>query len=206
MAITITEAFTSLEDVRRDLSDVTDAQKIRAANYINQMFYDEWIGIDPYHFVSEDTVNVVAGTTDYSLPADFQTINSFDCGIYEIGDDNKDTRNKLATTAFGSPLDGYYIQGANIVVTPEPVKAQNYKLRYIPALADMTDLADEFIVEDRHKELLRDALMVWYDVNDEDYAREGADDPRLARTMSRFANGIAKNAQIASLPNYNNSY
>ena len=113
MSITANDAFTSIEDVRKDLSDLSDATKLRAANYINQDFYRVWYEEEPEKFITSETISVVANTNTYSLPSDIETIQEDGCGLYEVDADGNDTSTQKVKTGFGSAREGYYINGSN---------------------------------------------------------------------------------------------
>ena len=205
--ISINVAFASVLDVRRDLSDIDDTLKIKAANYINQMFYEVWYNSDPEKFITTTEISVVDGTDSYDLPADFRTINTNQCGIFPKNQDTGEPLDdQLALTGYGSQLYGYYLAGTQAVFTPKPSQDFTYKFRYIPILAQLTDVGDNMIFLTHHLEIVRDALLVWYDVNDEDYGREGIDDQRFARIRARFVDQIYQKPNIMSLPSLDRSY
>ena len=200
MAITVAEARTALLNLKRDLSDVSDATFIEWCNHINRYAYHQMSGIDPERFISSSTINVVSGTSSYSLPADFESIQAFGTGLYYVDDNGDDTEKRRPLTSFGSQTYGYYVTGSAVVLTPEPEDTETYKLRYIPKITALTATTDSLVIPDEYLLLVVDALDALYSKWDEDSGAEVLADQRYTRALNDLALNIKRGPMIASLP------
>lgn len=206
MAITIANGFTLLENVRKDISDITDAQKISAGNYINQLFYETWYAEEPEKFITAQTISVVSGTINYSLNSSLERMDLPGCGVFETDDSGNGTEIQLPKTAYGASGEGYYLNSGNLVLTPIPQSSKTLILRYIPSLTLLSATSSSFVVPDRYSELVRDALLTWYDVHDEDSGMEGVDDSRYARTLERFRSMIRRDSSVIDASDISSCY
>jgi len=205
MAITITEAKTLLENLKKDISDVSDATFINWCNNINNFAYKIMCGVDPERFISTSTVSVVSGTSTYALPATFKSIDYQGCGVFDLDGNSQpvDTA-RLPLTGAGSSTVGYYISGSNLCITPQPSASDTYTLRFIPSLTQLTSTSDSLCIPDEYEEYVTRALDVQYCIWDEDKNSEVFADARFQRALSEFAKDVKKAPFTASLPNISN--
>lgn len=88
MAISILDAFTALEDVVKDISNISVSQKLRAANYIDDLFYQEWYGVEPNRYLTNYTFKTVASESITALPSTFKTLEGG--GLYRVSTGGSD--------------------------------------------------------------------------------------------------------------------
>ena len=184
--MTFETLFEHLSDVRKDISDLGNSQKLRIVNYIEEKLRDVWVQADPPYWFSTETISVVSGTSSYARASDYETDNVNNGGIYGTDDDSEPTGRPLTMTRYGSSTTGQYRDGTNIVFTPEPTQSDTYKHRYIALRTPTTALTESSVLPAKYAELWRDAALVAYDVWDEDYSSEPIDDARFARILNSF--------------------
>lgn len=211
-ALQVQEAYDAFGRLKRDITDVPLATFYEWCDYLNKFAYRYLIGIDPERFVSSSSVNVVAGTTSYSLPADFRSLQASGTGLFELDTDGNPTGYTLAVTGFGSQNEGYYISGSNIVITPNPTKSANYTFRYIPDVTTIDESTDYFtvstaldsdiILPSEFKEYVVKALDVFYNQWDEDLAMESFSDARFIRALDELARTYKRTPDVYGLPDY----
>lgn len=120
---------------------VTDSQILW---WVNQSLNDLWEIIttaEPDRYVTESTINAVAGTKAYALPADFYKLRYVDL----VSGSERITCHEFMTTEknqYQYPLGlprppRYNLIGANITFEPDPGTA-TYKLGYIALFTEMT--------------------------------------------------------------------
>jgi hypothetical protein len=165
MSITVTNAWSSITDSAKDISDISDDTKLRGASYVNQAIYNALSKNDSERVISAQSVSVVVGTATYTLPTNFETINAPNCGVF-IVDNGVDTNAEYAYTGFGNSSQGYYVSGGDLVITPVPTATATLKLRYIPKVNNFTALSDTFCCEDRFLEHVSRLLLVFYKLQD----------------------------------------
>jgi len=284
MAITVAQGFTSLENVKKDISDMTDPQRIEIANFVNNLFYEVWVTTDTNRWLENLIVKTFADQDTYSVPSTWRDLQS--SGMYstnggstyqalnydnEVGgftvgstltgtvsgttativsvvdygaygtlqlsnvsgdgfEDNEQITDaatgdalcsgvaknfdyldkEIPETGFGSSKQGYWLNDDNdIVITPTPKNDEKvFVFRYIPQLTNLTSTGDPFILPDdiRFKELLRNALLVAYDVWDEDVGMEGVDDQRFSRTLQNFAKLVRRTPRVMRNPSHGSFY
>jgi len=153
-------------------------------NEIDQTIYDSILKIYPEKFMSSTTVSVTSGTSTYSLPADFQSIVPKRSGLFQL-DDNGGVSYTYNQTEFGSLKKGFYLDGTNIVITPEPTADVSLTFRYIPDRDLYTTDTDTLILEDKYKKFYLDWFSFLYNVRVENYGSAN-----VRRDFAKEAEGI----------------
>lgn len=125
---------------------------------------------------------------------------------------NDQTSNKLGISGYGSPHEGYYLKGSNIVFTGASHIVDNYYvMRYIPQPPTLTGLDDYLtldltgsgqpIFENRHLEYTVKAMDVLYEQWDDDPSKESIADFRFVRALDVLLEGYNRSPQIAVMKN-----
>jgi len=203
--ITVAQARTGLENRKKDITDVSSSVFLEWCNTINNFAYRHLIGTDPERYISETTISVVSGTSDYDLPATFNNVQVLGTGLYERDSNNIaiDTQ-RLPVTGVGSQQYGYYISGAYITITPTPASSYTLSLRYIPNLTQLTATSDSLVIDQPYLLYVINALDVLYSIWDEDKNNEAFADARFVRSLSELVNNMRYGVQIVSIPNVSN--
>jgi len=89
------------------LPDVSDTLWLDWLNFLNNFTYRQFKSIEPELYISEQTLNVSAGTSGYTLPADFLDILDLGTGLYETDDNGDITDRAIVYTASGSSKRGF---------------------------------------------------------------------------------------------------
>jgi len=198
--ITAQQAYDDLRNYKKDISDIDFDVFMSWINYINNFIYRAYIGSCPtqinkvYSFTSSPNVS------NYTLPTDFRSINTWGTGLY-LSDDLSQIDKSLAITMPGSQLPGFYVTNTDIVLTPKPVDSQTYYFWYIPKLTKLTAMADETIIEDEYLELLTKALDVKYTQWDNGKGDEGFADARFVRCLNELLDNVLYTPAVYSFPN-----
>ena len=206
MAITVSEARTALEYMKKDISDVDSDTFLKWCNYSNREFYRIMSNCEPERYISSSTVSVVADTVNYALPADFRDMTQLGCGLFLVNDAGEDTSAPLGRKSFGETKTGFYVSGTNIVMTPVPKESKTYKLRYIPTISDLTGDSSEFVIPDEFEESLISLLNVHYTIWDEDSGEEALADARYIRILNNFTINFRKEVDSIYLPDFSTIY
>jgi hypothetical protein len=214
--IQLSAARTELLNRKKDLSDVSSQVFISWCNQIQRFVYRELIKTDPERFITTDTIAVIAGTQSYALPSDFKSIAPAGCGVFDPADNGDDRDNRLTLTGYGSTKVGYYLNGANIILTPKPVRNDSYTLRYIPTITTFTALTDYFTtdatitgqptISDEYLDYVLEALDVRYTIWDEDPSSEGLSDVRFTRALNELLGDVRRIPDAYDLPDYTSIY
>ena len=186
----------------RNIGEISDQLYFDWFNDLNYMVYEMLYNINAEEYLAEDTISVISGTSLYSLPNDFLTLNTqcigdnIGIGFFPI-DDTTQSRIPLKYTGFASNDKGYYLKGKTAVVfTPEPTVDQDITLRYIPEISEITSQADELVINKRYLA----SIINWLDKNygqwSPDVFRENAGDQRFVRSLTQILNAESPDAQI----------
>lgn len=211
-SLQVQEAYDAFGRLKRDITDVSLATFKEWCDYLNKFAYRYLIGLDPERFISSEAVNVVAGTSSYSLPADFRSAQTMGTGMFELDTNSNPTGFTLPVTSFGDQGSGYYISGSNIVITPNPTQSASYTFRYIPDVTTIDDLTDYFTIDTTNggtvilpsefKEYVVKALDVFYNQWDEDVSMESFSDARFIRALDELASTYKRTPDSYALPDY----
>lgn len=216
MAIRVQDAYTSFQRFKKDVSDVDLDLFSEWCDWINKDLYRKMIGTDPNRYIKSQIYNVVSGTSTYSVPTDFRSMDTYGCGIYYMNDDGTDNTRQLPRLSFGSSNTGFYIDKGNIVFTPVPNSDINYKLRYIPTITKINSIADYFTVDvtstgyetipDEYMRELVACIDVLYTQWDEDTGMEGVADQRFMNAMDSLANSVRKESNNFIMDDFAQDY
>lgn len=133
-----------------DLPTISDNDVILGiGNRVNSELYEELVGIDADRYMTSSDISVVSGTASYALPSTFWRFFGKNQGIFRMV--NGVISSKLKETHYGSGVDGFYINGGNIVLTPAPTKAETLKLVFTPNVTELTDVDDTVNLPDEYK-------------------------------------------------------
>jgi len=204
--MTVQEAIAQFALYKKDVSDVSQADFLSWCNQINRFAYRLIADIDPeriivstgYSTTSSDVPSVQA------LPDDFKTIQPWNTGFFMTDNNGNIINQRLILTSPSSQLWGYYIQGTNVVFTSP--QTQNYILRYIPRVAEITSISDDLCLPDEYMEYVIKALDVFYSQWDEDYTAEGIADQRFVRVMQEFSDDIRKTPMAFDMPDFSGTF
>lgn len=207
--ITLQNAYDALLRRKKDISDVPTATFIEWCDFLNREIYRHLCAVDATRFLKSYTLNVVAGTQKYAIPTDFRDIETYDTGIFEIDTNGVQLNRRLARTNFGDLASvGYYLDGNYIALTPTPTVSKPWTLRYIPYLDTVDSLSDTFIdpVTQEYLKFVVDALVVYYDIWDEDLNVEAIEDQRYVRALDELSRTIKREGYAYSTPDYSNIF
>jgi hypothetical protein len=215
-AIKISDSFTQLELRLKDISDLTTATRLQMAQEVSDFVARELYKTDPERFVLTQTYTTTSGTASLTLPTDFQHIQSFGNGLYEVDSNGVDTANRKVVTSFGSQYPGFYIQGNSIILTPTPTKSETLKFRYMPKSPTYTSINEYFtiskavggveIIPSEFQQYLIDALVVKYNIWDESPDAESFSDVRYTRSLDELVRNIKRTPDCYALPDQSLMY
>lgn len=189
--ITAAQSRTLLELARNDKMPEVDSDLFFDwLNSINRFLYAWQYKLDPQAYITEETINVVADTSDYPLPADYGNVKLEGTGIFKTDSDGLITTDELEDTNRGSLVTGKYVKGLSgakiLVLTPMPSATDTLIAAYIPIIDELTSDTDKTVVDNRFKRLLQIALNVRYEIWDEDKDDEVWEDARFKRELMRL--------------------
>ncbi len=184
MAISAQDAFDELDRRLKDLSDVPQPTYLDWCNAVNLWLYRRLSSIDPERYLAEQSYSVVPSDNSYDLPSDFQTVGVVGAGLFYVNSSGQITDNKLRETSVGSGQVGYKISGSDVIITPMPQKSETLIMRYIPKIAVINAMTDNFVLDDEYLDQLVDALVVQYYIWDEDTGAEALADQRYVRSLN----------------------
>lgn len=148
----------TLSQLRTRILDVTDKREQRFSQsvlntWINQAiceFEDAVLEVQDTYNLKSDTINIVSGTYDYSLPSDFYRLRGVDIydGTYwySMKPFNFDTRNDRQVTS-GTSTDMVYLIYQNYIrLQPTPGYSRTNGLRvwYVPVHTDLSGDSDTY--------------------------------------------------------------
>lgn len=81
--ILVSQAFDSLERVKRNIANVTTDSRLEWANTVNEQIYDYIIGINMQDYIVDNTIKIVSGTAKYPRATNFKNRKVPYTGIYE---------------------------------------------------------------------------------------------------------------------------
>lgn len=204
--LTVNDIFDALEAIKRDISDINTSQRLRIANMLNLEIYETNKSVIPDYNVTEYDFSTTVGVSRYTLPTDFEDVKELGFGLFELNSDGT-LGNMLQELPADSTDNGYYLGGeiVGLVYTPSlyftqtPTSTQNYRLRYIPVLTELTSLADETILDKRFLQLARDFVLKEYAIFDEDPAKEQVADQRYRLSQAEYIKNARKTPGVYSV-------
>lgn len=188
MAITVSDLRTSFDLYKKDTSDVSQALFVQWCDYMNKYLYRALIGVDAERKIKDYSFTITSGNTQYSLPADFRDVSSWECGLFERNGDGSVSDRPIPRSREGSGTMGYYLADGYLYITPSPQKDSYVYLRYTPKTTDITSVSDSFsdIIPDEYKWDLVYAIDTLYTQWDEDTTSESFADMRFVRMMDEL--------------------
>ena len=154
-----------IAELGQDLKNVDNfrTQFLRIINYVDRRMYRKILSIDPTRLTSRFTINYVAGTNSYALPADFQKMNGYAQGLYPV-DANSNISFSTRLNYFEEPTNrqGYRLNGNNVIFTDPETTPQEYVLIYRPRYVAKTDLSQQLYTPDEFKEEVLEMLQMYY--------------------------------------------
>lgn len=157
-------------DQRQSNGFINDDEMLLMLNDCYCELYDTLVGSYANYFSSTDTITLVAGTVDYSLPADFYKI---------IGVDFQISANNFCTL-MPFPEAERNVNGYSTTAFP----AGSIRLRYVPAATTFTSLDDEFDGISGWDRLL--SLLVAIDIMDAEESETKPLTLKYQRTLARI--------------------
>jgi len=178
--------------------------------------YDHVKGTDPERFVdTSNTYTVSSNPQTSALPSDFNDIQEWGCGFYEIDSNGKDTNKRLVRTGPGVQTAGYYISGTNVIFTGIDDSTQ-FRLRYMKERTEFTDTSDYFTIDglstgavlipDGKKRYLNAAIDVLYNIWDEMPGDEAFADARFVRQLDQLLSHVRKEPDAYALQDFSTYY
>lgn len=210
MAIKLSEAKTSLERLKRDISDIDSTVSgtfIEWCNFANRQIYNYVRSVDNSPFVQEHAFSSAIGAQD--LPSDLLTFSGQGLGFYTLS--NGEPSSKMRRINYGDSLEGYYLKNDQVIFSNSQ---KQVKLRYIPVPVTFTSESEYFtldgtengqeIIPEFYLEALRDDLNRYYTQWDE--TDESLADFRFARTLSAMQGNINRSPRARRIPRFNSAY
>lgn len=201
---------------KQDISDVSTTTFIDWMNYLTGFLYDKLCNTVPSKFIKTVNYSIQSGVDSYALPSDFRDVSRFSTGLFELDSSNRLVTPGLTQTSYGSGASGYYIEGNNLIITPQPQVGRTLSLKYIPLAPLFTDLSDYFstdklitgtaLVRDEDTEYIIKALDVLYTQWDEDLGLEGVVDQRFVRILSDMLGRQRQMINVTKLNNFTGSF
>lgn len=201
MAITVATLRTDLQLLKRDITDVSGDTFIKWCDYVNKFIYRKLIGTDPERLMQTQDYTVTESPNTQALPSGFRDINTYQSGFYYIDENNELTERRLARTGPGQRELGYYISGSNVTFTGFN-STENYRLRYIPEVSEITATTDTFDIPDEFNEYLLMAVDVLYNIWDEQPGAESLSDARFIRELDEFILNTRKEPGAYNMPDF----
>jgi hypothetical protein len=216
-SIQLSDARTKLGLVLKDISDISDSQFLYMCQTVSDYIYREIVKTDPERFIKATTINVTAGTNEYTMPTDFFHIKVLNTGLFIPDNNGVATDTRWLLTGYGSANKGYYLNNTKLVLTPDAYpNTETAVLRYIPNPPLFTASSDYFtndklstgnvIIDSQYENLLVNALMSQYMIIDEDTASESVSDFRFARSLQDLLANINRTTSSYTTPNIADIY
>lgn len=210
-AIQLSDARTKLGLVLKDISDISDDQFLYMCQTVSDYIYPQIFKTDPEKFIKSTTVNITAGTNNYSLPADYMTMNAAGTGLYRKTSDGYETDQRWTLTGYGKGEKGYYLDNSELVLTPDNYPStETAVLRYLPNPPAFSGLTDYFtsdgtasgfiIIDSQYMHYLVSALQTQYMIIDEDSGGESLSDFRFVRAMSNLLANVRRTGGVYITP------
>lgn len=199
--ITVTDGWNSVKANVKNIGDVTPTDQLRMANIVDEQIRDEIASAAPERVITSTNLSIISGTSSYSLPSDFENINIEETGLFKL-DSNGKVEEELTQTEFGSTQYGYYIDGSNVIITPEPTDSYTITLKYLPERTELTAVSDIFSVPNakKYREVVRQGLLVEYYHFKRRFDLKQFAEIDYRATMDDLIDKIQQNPKVSSLP------
>lgn len=205
--ITVADGWTAVQDVVKNINDLSTGQQLRLADIVDRQIRDEIAAVAPERLLTSTSIAVTAGTSGYALPATFQDVQDLGTGFYLLNTDGT-VNTRLAQTGFGSDTQGYYIDGTNVVFTPLPSTGAIVTLKYLAERTDFTVTTGLFCTPNakRYLELVRQGLLVQYYIFKRRFDLKQFAEADYQALLDDMVKRITQTPQAFSLPKYQKSY
>lgn len=228
--ISLQQAFTGLQNLLKDISDVPQATFVQWCEFVQEFTYRYLVGIDPERFIVQTNLSIVNGTASYALPVDFHDMQSWDTGLFMTDSQGNNTGVRLPLTSPGSgggtngnlglyqggAFAGYFINGDNLVITPTPTQSLTLIHRYVPTITVLDNINQFFtldgtvagfpIIPYEYLQYLVRALAAQYMIWDEDVNGEGFADQRYVRALDEMCENIRRQPQAVPVLDFSSMY
>jgi len=180
----------SQEDTLPTLEDNTF---LDFADWFNQEVYPYLYNVNPEDYITEQIINVIAGTDTYAITGDLDNIKTKGCGLYE---ENKDY--SLPETKYNSIVKGFYLKGTNLILTPEPALDDTLTFRNVQVVATLTAMSDITLIDKRFSAFIKDSINTsFYEWSDN--GKEIGSSQRVQSSFRQFVRRIQKSHNIYTL-------
>jgi len=204
--LSVTQAFALVEFTVKKINNISTDNRLFMGSTINRELREILKDTNPNDLISSSTISVIGGTQSYSLPADFESMDDNNCGLFETDSNGDITDEPLNETGVGSQETGYRIEGSNLILTPNQTTNKTLILRYIPTLVKFTALTDTFVVSDRFEDLVRLGLLREHAIFDRDAATELQAAERYSSALDEFIRIVNKTPKVVSLIDISSAY
>lgn len=204
LVISLQEAKDAVENIKRDISDVSTTVFLQWCNFAEQHLYKMLVKQAPERFIDTQTYSSVTSGSQ-AIPSDFKGMGVTGTGLFEVDQNGDVTDRQLVRTGYGSTLKGYYITGSSIVFTGINT-ATTYVLRYIPLLTKKTTLTEYFTIDgtstgvatipSEYMEALVADLCKIYDQWDDNAGAESLDDFRFVRCLNEMLGDFDQDVHV----------
>lgn len=204
MAILVSTAQTKLAERLKDISDISSAQFISMAQDLNALMYDEAVRQDPSRYITSTSYSVGTSPSTHALPSDLNSFNVDGCGLFVQDSSGNLTGEVLTKTGYGSKRRGYYLEADNIIFTG--LQTVTVILKYIPEIAEITTVDDEFFVPDRYIAAVIQGMVAMYYRYEEDEERESLAWQKYDPLFSRFLDNLKRGSRVVLLPSFDQGF
>ncbi len=228
--ISLQTAFTSLQNLLKDISDVPQSTFVQWCEFIQEFTYRYLTGVDPERFIKEIAFPITAGVQIYPIQSDFRDMQTWNTGFYMTDDQGVNTGIRLPLTTpgsggssngglglwWGGAFAGYYLNGSNYVFTPNPTKNLILIQRYTPVVTPLVSINQYFttdgtitgfpVIPGEYIQYLVKALAVQYMVWDEEVGAESYSDARFTRTLDELCENIRRQPQAMPMLDFSGIY
>jgi len=83
MSISVVQGFEAVESIKRNIANVTPADRVRMANTVNSQIYAQAMHVNPDDYRVDYTIQTAANVARYALPLDFMNIDVAKTGLFK---------------------------------------------------------------------------------------------------------------------------
>jgi len=192
--ITSEDLRTDFDRLLKDTSDVSSNLFNLWLNFISNFTYRNLIDQEPERFIVNHSYTVTTDTDDYSLPSDFWSMNKEGTGLFKLNSSGT-LDGELTRTSYKSTLEGYYINGNTVKMTPESrSKGFSMVLRYLPRISQISGVDSQIPIPTEFKEMILEALKKFYYEWDRNGGEEQMADQRFTRALEEMMQEYSRTA------------
>lgn len=194
--LSVEQAFSQVEAVERNISNIPEPTRLFYASAVERETRKIVQSYDPELLISENTINVVANTSAYALPANFGDINYPGTGIFTVDSDGNTEDRTLPMTSIGSKTRGFWVDATNNNLTPIPQAVETLIQRYMTKFVKFTAIGNTFTVSDEWEELIVNGLLVRVAQFQRNPTKEAEAGNRYANSTSEFIKSINRTPKV----------